>query len=333
MSPRLSHHPPPWVTIAVGVALLALAVALRLLVGPDGVGDWPRDGAEFELRLLRVASGATVGAALAVSGVLLQSLLRNPLASPAVLGLTSGASLGVMISIYLGFLATGAVVQYEPPALSALLGAMATLGVVYAIAQRRGMIDPVTLILVGVIVSLIAGALTMLVMHLLPAGGLAASVQWTLGSLNDDVRWSRLTLVGVVSLIGIGAGAFLGPAMDAAALSDDEARAVGVRLTALRITLFLLAGTLTSGSVLLAGPIAFVGLVIPHLVRALGGPSHRTLVVSSAMGGAALIVLADTLVRVIDLGSGRMPIGVLTALVGGPVFLVILLRRPPGGES
>ena len=319
--------------MTASLALLALAVALRLLVGPDGVWDLPRDGAELELRLLRVASGVSVGAALAVSGVLLQSLLRNPLASPAVLGLTSGASLGVMISIYAGFLATGAVVQYEPPAVSALLGAMATLGLVYVIAQRRGMIDPVTLILVGVIVSLIAGALTMLVTHLLPADGLAASVQWTLGSLNDNVRWLRLTLVGAVTLIGIGFGCLLGPAMDAAALSDDEARAVGVRLGALRITLFVLAGTLTAGTVLLAGPIAFVGLVIPHLVRAVGGPSHRPLVLASALTGAGLIVLADALVRVIDLGSGRMPIGVLTALVGGPVFLVILLRQRPGAES
>ena len=325
--------PRPWTTVFVALALMALAVALRLLVGPDGLGDLPRGDAELDLRLLRVASGATVGAALAVSGVLLQSLLRNPLASPAVLGLTSGASLGVMISIYIGYLATGAIVQYEPPAYSALLGAMGTLGLVYAIAQRRGMIDPVTLILVGVIVSLIAGALTMLVTHLLPADGLAASMQWTLGALDDNVQWPRLAIVSILTLIGIGIGVGLGSAMDASALSDDEARAVGVRLSALRVTLFVLAGALTSGTVLLAGPIAFVGLVIPHLVRALGGPSHRTLVLASAFAGAALIVLADTLVRVIDLGSGRMPIGVLTALVGGPVFLVILLRKRPGGTE
>ncbi len=327
------RSPKSWITVGAAAALLALVVVVRLLVGPDGFGDWARDSAELDLRLLRVVSGITVGSALAVSGVLLQSLLRNPLASPAVLGLTSGASLGVMISIYISFLLTGAVVQYEPPALSALMGSMATLGLVYAIAQRRGLIDPVTLILVGVIVSLIAGALTMLVTHLLPAGGLAASIQWTLGALDDNVRWPRLSLVGGVTLIGIGIGAFLGPAMDASALSDDEARAVGVRLGALRITLFVLAGALTAGTVLLAGPIAFVGLVIPHLMRALGGPSHRTLVIASAMGGAALIVLADSLVRVIDLGSGRMPIGVLTALVGGPVFLVILLRQRPGGGA
>jgi len=319
--------------VIVAAVLLVLAVVLRMLVGPDGMWDLPQSGAETDLRQMRIGSGVIVGAALAVSGVLLQSLLRNPLASPAVLGLTSGASLGVMISIYAGFLATGAVVQYEPPAISALLGSMGTLGLVYAIAQRRGAIDPVTLILVGVIVSLIAGALTMLVTHLLPAGGLAASVQWTLGALNDDVGWPRLALVGIVTLVGIGISAALGSAMDASALSDDEARAVGVRLGALRIVLFVLAGTLTSGTVLLAGPIAFVGLVVPHLVRLLGGPSHRPLVIASALTGGALIVLADALVRVIDLGAGRMPIGVLTALVGGPVFLVILLRNRPGGGS
>jgi len=297
-------------------ALLALAVAVRLWVGPSGFGDRARSAAELDLRLLRVASGSVVGAALATSGVMLQSLLRNPLASPAVLGLTSGASLGVMLSIYAGYIATGAIVLYEPPASAALLGSITTLGLVYAIAQRRGLIDPVTLILVGVIVSLIAGALTMLVTHLLPADGLAASIQWTLGSLNDNVRWPRLSMVGVFTLVGIGIGVYLGPAMDAAALGDDEARAVGVPLSGLRIALFLLAGALTAGTVLLAGPIAFVGLVIPHLARITGGPTHRSLALSSALMGAALIVLADTLVRVIDLGSGRMPIGVLTALGG-----------------
>jgi iron complex transport system permease protein len=110
-------------------------------------------------------------------------------------------------------------------------------------------------------------------------------------------------------------------------MSEDEARSVGVRLGALRTTLFLLAGALSAGSVLLAGPIGFVGLVCPHLGRLLGGPSHRLLVVNSCILGGAVIVLADAGVRLIDLGAGRMPLGVLTALIGGPVFIAMLRRE------
>lgn len=316
----------PWIAVSAFAAFAALAVVLRLLASPEGL-EWPRDAIEWQLRSGRIASGLVVGAALASAGVFLQALLRNPLAEPAVLGLTGGAGLGVVLWIYSGFLATGAIVQYQAPILPALFGSLGALGVVGALGQRRGLIDPTALILVGVVLSLICGAGVMFVQHLLPDRGVALASRWVLGAISDDVPLRWLVGIGAMTLASVALGAWLGPSMDAASLSDDEARSVGVRLGALRAALFLMSGALSAGSVVLAGPIGFVGLVCPHLVRLVAGPGHRTLVVGSALLGAAAIVSADAGVKLIDLGSGRMPIGVLTALVGGPVFIALLRRE------
>lgn len=312
--------------MAIFALIAALAVALRLLASPEGL-ELPRDAIEWQLRTGRIASGLVVGAALATAGVFLQALLRNPLAEPAVLGLTGGAGLGVALWIYSGYLATGAIVQYHAPILPALAGSLGALAVVGALGQRRGLIDPTSLILVGVVLSLICGAGVMFVQHLLPDRGVALASRWVLGAISDDVATRWLAGVGAMTLACVGLGAALGPAMDAASLSDDEARSVGVRLGPLRAALFLMSGSLAAGSVVLAGPIGFVGLVCPHLVRLLAGPGHRTLVLGSALLGAGAIVAADAGVKLIDLGAGRMPLGVLTALVGGPVFIALLRRE------
>jgi iron complex transport system permease protein len=302
----------PWLACAALLALVAGAAALRLLAAPDGL-SLPLDAIEWRLRGERVASGLAVGMSLAVAGVFLQALLRNPLAEPAVLGLTTGAGLGVALWVYAAYRATGVIVQYHAPIAPALLGSLGALAVVGALGQRRGLIEPVTLILVGVVVSLVCGAGILFVQHLLPDRGVA------LAQL-DATRATDLSGTALLADEPFSA-------MDAASMSEDEARSVGVRLGALRATLFLLAGALTAGSVLLAGPIGFIGLVCPHLARMLGGAAHRPLVVNAALLGGSAIVLADAGVRLIDLGAGRMPIGVLTAIIGGPVFIALLRRE------
>ena len=315
-----------WLVLAALTALVVAAVALRLAASPDGLA-WPVDEFERNLRALRIACALTVGAALAASGVMLQALLRNPLAEPAVLGLTTGAGLGVVISIYIAYTTTGAILLYAPPALPALAGALGALAVVGALGQRRGLIDPVSLILVGVVLSLICGAGIVFVQHLLPDRGVAMATRWVTGAISDETPWSRVAIVGGATTLAISLGMLFGRAMDAASLSDDEARSVGVPLGLLRAALFIGSGALTAGAVLIAGPIGFVGLVAPHAVRRLAGPRHRSLMLSSALLGGALIVLADAGVRLIDLGAGRMPIGVLTAILGGPAFLWLLRRE------
>ncbi len=319
-------------TLILLLAALAAAVAARLAVGGSGV-DPEVTRQLLEIRLMRVGTGAAVGAALAVAGVLLQSLLRNPLASPDLLGLASGAGLGVMVAVYGAYLA-GQGLAYAGAGgpvtgAAALVGSVGALGLVYAFGQRRGLIDPVSIILVGVIVAILCGAGIQLVRHLLPDQGVAAS-RLLLGSLRDDVRGAELAVLGGIVLAGVLVAVGAGRAMDAAALGEDEARSVGVSIGPLRAVQFGLAGVLTTASVLLAGPVGFVGLICPHAVRLFAGPRHGPLVVGSALAGALLVVGADTLVRSIDLPTGRLPISVLTALIGGPL-LIYLLRRTQRG--
>ncbi len=306
--------------------LLATAVFLRLCAGTEGL-SWSPDPFIMNLRWLMVASAATVGAALAVSGALLQAILRNPLASPFILGLTSGAGLGIVIATYAGYLATGAIVALHPPVWVAVLGAFAALTIVFLLSQRNALIDPVRLVLVGVIVSIICGAATTFVQFLLPDQGMAVYTRWVMGAISADTPWPRLTFVAIVTILATVVAITLGRALDSASLSDDEAASVGVRLPALRLTCFALAGILTGLTVAIAGPIGFVGLICPHLVRLLAGPRHATLIAGSAMAGAALLILADAGVSLIRLPAGRMPVGVLTALLGGPLFILLLRRK------
>lgn len=309
-------------TLGILTAALVGAVAFRLLVGGDTL-HWPESDQIWALRGQRTLAGLVIGAALAVAGVMLQSLLRNPLASPDLLGLASGAGLGVMISTYIAYRAGHGLAQADGHALPALLGALGALAVVYALGQRRGLIDPVSLILVGVVVAMICSAGTMFIQYLMPDRGAAAS-RWLLGAINDEAGPTQIATVGLATAGAIAVGLWLAPAMDAASLSEDEARSVGVRLSTLRITLFIGSGVLAAGSVLLAGPIGFVGLICPHLVRLMAGPAHRVLIIGAALAGAALIVGADGFVKAVDLGAGRLPIGVLTAIIGGPLFIVLL---------
>jgi iron complex transport system permease protein len=302
-------------------ALLLLAIILRLLVVPEGL-LWPRE-ADWGLRGRRVLSGGLVGASLGVGGVMLQSLLRNPLASPDLIGPAAGAGLAVSLAVWLG----AAAVLTGPAALAGAFGALA---LVYILSQRRGLMDPISLVLVGVMVSIISGAAMMLVVHLMPPQARLEISYWMLGSLSDEVSVPAIAGTAVVCGGGIALGMWLGRAMDVAALSEDEARSAGVPVGWLRLGLFAGSGALTAAAVVLAGPVGFIGLVAPHLVRVLAGPAHRALIGGAALAGAALVILADSAVRALHLETGRMPLGIVTALVGGPVFLLLLRREMTG---
>ncbi|MGD9790506.1 MAG: FecCD family ABC transporter permease [Phycisphaerales bacterium] len=326
-----------------GVAMIAVlvVVAAARVWGLAGAGWGGGEGSSgavvLELRANRVAVGALVGAALAVSGVMLQALMRNPLAAPDLLGLSSGAGLGVAGAVYgawaggvggSGGVAFGA-------AGAAVVGALGSLAVVYLLGQRRGLLEPVTLILVGVVVGLLCAAGTEVIRNLMPDGGVEIT-RLLAGSIRD-VRVTDATPMAcaVVVAIGVGVGVWLGSAMDAASLSEDEARSVGVAMGRLRAMLFIASGVLAASAVVLAGSVGFVGLIAPHVVRRLVGPSHRVLVLLSAVAGAALVIGADLAVAALREAMpefGRLPISVLTSLVGGPVIIAILRGRGKGGR-
>ncbi len=323
--------------VALGVALLGVSAA-RLAIGEpiprlgDGAIDWDKLGAYLSFRTDRLLIGLFVGSALAVSGALLQALLRNPLASPYILGISSGAALGVVVGAWLaGANVMGIVILTQGLAqhLAAVVGAIGVMAVVYALAQRRGWVDPLGLLLIGVIVNAINGAAIMFFTYLISPLEKAKMAEYMMGVLNVNAPLPLILSVGGVLVGGMAIAASLGRAMDVATLSDDEASALGLHLRGLRLGLFALAGLLTAGTVVLAGPIGFVGLIAPHIVRLLLGPAHRPLIAGSALVGAMLLVGADTAVKAIDAyvhPIGLLPVGILTALLGGPVFLWMLRR-------
>ena len=184
-----------------------------------------------------------------------------------------------------------------------------------------------TMVLVGVVLSVLCGAGIMILQHAVPMGLRGAFTTWLMGSLPEIEAWWKLAVLGVITIIGIVLIAWWGPTLDAACLSDDEATSVGVDLPSIRRKLFVTSSVLAAIGVILAGPIAFVGLIAPHGARLFIHGSHRALTLTTAIVGALLLVCADDIRQIVDLGSGRLPIGIVTSVFGGLVFLVLLLRN------
>lgn len=312
------------------IALLLVCAALALVRALvyrhlDGTLSlsWPGETVA-KLRGTSIAVAMITGVALAVSGVLLQALLRNPLASPFILGVSSGAALGVMAAMYTATVLGWAITTQVGHTVPALIGSLMVLMIVFALGRRRGWLDPLTLVLTGVVVSAICAALIMFLHHLSPQGLRSDLITWMMGHISQGVTGGTLLITGAITLTCLVISALLGRAMDAATLSADEARSVGVSIGRLRLVMFLVAGALAALSVTLCGPIGFVGLIAPHVARLVIGPRHTTLVFGAALTGAALLLAADIASQVISVGGGRMPVGVFTALIGGPAFIALL---------
>ncbi len=320
--------------LIVFAAVLMAAAAARLWIGSSGVG-WPSGthaGHIVTERARLLLFAAVVGAALAASGVALQALLRNPLAEPYILGLSTGSGLGIAVQ---GFIAAQWAVYAGPNEAGALVGALLTLGVVYLASRRRGVIDRLGLLLTGVVVSTLNGALILLLNHLTPPGMQRENLMyWMMGVLpSRSVGWGDSVAVGICA-VGVLLLFWQARAIDIATLDDDEAHALGIHHGRLRLLLLLCASGLAASAVVIAGPIAFVGLICPHLARVVLGPSHRGLLVGSVLLGAALLVGASVVsewIAYLRPRAGILPVGIFTALVGGPAFLWML--RPKLGRG
>jgi len=328
---------------AILIGGVGLLLFLRLFVGrtitPDGaveiVFGLP-DASVLSIRIGSSIAAIAAGSALALSGLAFQVLLRNPLASPWVLGVSSGAGFGLMLAAWLvvaggGFAWLGDLLMRWSGLPAAGGGALLAIAVVWLLGRRIGTFDPVTLVLCGVIVSATFAAGIMLLQHLVPNGVRGDLVTWMMGRIPEVASPWLLGSVCGLSVIGFGLGSWQASGLDAACLGEDEARSVGVSLDHLRNGLLIAGGLLAAGSVVLVGPIAFVGLLSPHLARLLVGPRHGRLVPATVAAGAAVLLGADLVRQLVDLGGGRLPVGVVTSLVGGPAFLWLLLRR--GGVS
>ena len=284
------------------------------------------DATLWVVRFPRIIMAMAVGAALAVGGALMQAIFGNPLAEPGVVGVSSGAALGASIAIVFGIQFAGSGVA----AMAFIGGLLATL-VVYAVARAGGRTEVVTLLLTGIAINAFAQAGLAFVLFLADTASREQIVFWQLGSLAGSV-WSEIAVVVPLLVVGTGVAWVLARQLDVLSLGERNARQLGVDVEGVRIIVIVLVALLTAAAVAFAGIIAFVGLIVPHIVRMALGPSHRALIGVSVIGGAALMVWADLFTRTLVDGAD-LPIGMLTALVGGPFFFALLFqqRRKSGG--
>lgn len=285
------------------------------------------DAALWTIRFPRVAMAMLVGAALATGGALMQGVFGNPLADPGVVGVSSGAAVGACTVIVFGWTFAGS----WTVALLAFAAGLATTMLVYLTAREDGRTQVVTLVLTGVAVNAVAGAAIAFLTFLGDTQAREQIVFWQLGSLNGT-RWPYVAVVAPVVLLGILGARATARQLDLLALGERPARHLGVDVERLRVVCIVLVALLTAGAVAFCGVIGFVGLVVPHLVRMLVGPGHRVLVPASALGGAVLLLGADLVART-AVAYADLPIGMLTALCGGPFFfwLIRRTRRSAGG--
>ncbi len=278
------------------------------------------------VRFPRIVMALAVGAALAVAGALMQAVFGNPLAEPGVVGVSAGAALGASTAIVFGIAAGGGGV-----ALLAFVGGLGATLLVYAVARAGGRTEVVTLLLTGIAINAFAQAGLAFVLFLADTASREQIVFWQLGSLAGSV-WSEVLIVLPVLILGTILAVLLASKLDLLSLGERNARHLGVDVEQLRIISIVLVALLTGVAVAFAGIIAFVGLVVPHIIRMALGPAHRGLLVASAVGGGALLAIADLMTRTLVSGAD-LPIGMLTALVGGPFFFGLLYqqRRRSGG--
>jgi iron complex transport system permease protein len=312
----------------VRLALLALGVLaaflLSLLAGRVWVPLWglapddPRMLILFGLRLPRACLGLVIGAGLGISGAALQGYTRNPLADPALLGISATAALGAVIAISLGHGGSEPVV-----AACAMAGAVLAMAMLGLLAGRSA--SAIAFILAGTVLSSLAGALTALVISLSPNPFMTGEiVAWLMGALTDR-GWLEVQIAAPLVAIGALLLFFQARALDTLTLGETVARSLGIDLASLQYGLAVALAMIVGGSVAVSGVVGFVGLIVPHLLRPFFGPEPSRLLLPSLLGGALLVLLADALVRIVPSG-GELRLGVAMALIGAPFFLWLLVR-------
>jgi iron complex transport system permease protein len=320
----------------LGVLFVECVIALRMGAYPIGVQDivatlyhgalgrWDVIPSEFllivfKLRLPRIALGILVGAALSTAGAGFQALLRNPLADPYVLGVSSGAALGAILSLIVAPHIAGAIQA------AAFVGAAVTISIVYFLGRRGGQLDSPTLLLAGIVAASFLSAVIMFLMTTLSGRDLRGMAFWLMGDLQSapsvDLRWLYFLLI-----VAIGCIFTTSSDLNLILTGEQEARHLGVNVNRVKLVVYIAASLLTGLAVSVSGAIGYVGLLVPHVMRMLFGTDYRLLIPTSAIGGAIAIVLADTLARTI-VAPTELPVGAMTALAGAPVFIYLMRRR------
>jgi iron complex transport system permease protein len=315
--------------VSFGSVPIPIGTIMQILLNGTGLFHFARQWdttAEvivLQVRMPVVIGAALVGCALAVAGVLFQGMLRNPLADPFLIGSSSGAALGAAITFVLPFgVVYGSFFPLTP--LVAFVGAMLTVLLVYALARVGGQTPVVTLLLAGVVINAVLVAFQTLILTLSPNAqfGIQALFNWLSGGITVT-NWSPIVVVGIIILVGMIFALLLSTVLDAFGLGEESAAHLGLHVERYKLVIIIVGSLLTAAAVSISGLIGFVGLVTPHVMRLILGPSHRLLLPASALGGAIFLVLADLLARVV-IAPAVLPVGVFTALVGAPFFLFLL---------
>lgn len=275
-----------------------------------------------DVRLPRLLSAAMVGAGLSVAGAAMQSLFKNPMASPSILGLSSGAALGASIAISFG---VGSAIfgRFATP-MMAFLMCFATMGLVYLIARSKYGISTVTLLLAGVAIGAFFNGLVSLLQYVADEDVLSAIVYWTMGSFNKST-WDSFTRSVIPLLLGIIALVLIYKELNLISAGEEQAANLGVNVKFIRMVAIVCTSLCVGGAVSAAGTIGFVGLIVPHIIRMVFGPNHKLLLPLCIFGGATFLMVIDTIAKTAFTMS--FPVGIFTALLGAPFFVMILKRR------
>jgi len=305
----------------MGTESISLKAVLAQVGGQEAIN--PDYEIFVQVRLPRIILACIVGAALACSGVVFQALLRNPLADPYILGISSGAGLGTIIAVISGFSWT--LWGRSPIAVFAFAGALGTVWLVWCIGRVTGKSHVTGLLLAGVVVNAFFSAVIMFLTSIAKSQQMQTTIFWLMGNMTEEdflVLWLGAGCVAA----GIFALFYISPQLNAISFGEDDARSMGVNTARTRTIAFAVAALITAVAVSLSGLVGFVGLVVPHAVRLVFGPDHRQLLPLSGIVGAIFLVAADTLARIV-VAPAQLPVGVVTAIVGGPFFLVLLVKH------
>lgn len=316
--------------MVAGVALGAVSVVpgevfAALVRAVTGVAGGLSDTLIVGVRLPRVVLAALVGASLAGAGTLYQALFRNPLADPYILGVSSGAGLGAMIA----FVATAGVtvLRFGAVPVAAFAGAMLTMLLVVKLASSRGRLDPTSLLLAGVALSYTLAAVTSFLM-VVSREQMSAIVYWMMGGLSQ-ASWPYIAMIAPMFALGVILPLLSTRELNLMLLGDERAGHLGLSVERFKLLMLASASLMTAAAVAVAGLIGFVGLMVPHMVRLVLGPDHRRLLPASLLAGAIVLVLADLVARTI-IAPIEIPVGIVTAVLGGPFFIWLLVRGERG---
>lgn len=321
-----------FVTVVISLRMGAYPIAVRDIVMTlfnKAIGRNDQIPSEFALvifglRLPRIALGILVGASLSTAGAGFQALLRNPLADPYVLGVSSGAAVAALLSLVVAPHITGAI------QIAAFMGAAATIAAVYFLGRRGGQLDSATLLLAGIVSASFLSAVIMFLMTTLSGRDLRGMAFWLMGDLATPPPTSHvsswLTFLFVIFFVAAGAMYTTSSDLNLILTGEQEAQHLGVNLKRVKLVVYITASILTGLAVSVSGAIGYVGLLVPHVMRMLFGTDYRLLIPTSAIGGAIAIVIADLLARTV-VAPTELPVGAMTAIAGAPVFIYLIRRR------